>query len=76
MTQESLFDFCGNVPLADRRDHRRLAGLFQDILTFRGEEKFDERHRVLLVLRRTRRLRLAAPALLGIFVLYKRTIYR
>jgi hypothetical protein len=54
MGRESLFEFCGNVPLLDRRNHRRLAGFFQDVLSFRGEEEFDEIHCVLPILGRSR----------------------
>jgi hypothetical protein len=54
MGRESLFEFCGNVPLLDRRNHGRLGGFFQDVLSFRGEEEFYEIHCVLPILGRSR----------------------
>jgi hypothetical protein len=39
----------------DRRNHRRLAGFFQDVLAFGGEQEFDELlHRILRILGRAR----------------------
>jgi hypothetical protein len=49
-----LFEFCRDVSFADRWNHRRLAGFFQDVLTFGGEQEFYELHRVFPILCRSR----------------------